>query len=170
MGSVFLSRMVRFITLMVVQIAIMNHIHLWNYATALIIGYMVVRFHFGTSRIGILLWGFVTGLVFDMFSDTMGMCMASMTFLAMVQPVLLRLFKPRDVSDDFTPTIKTMGLWLYIPYLLFSMLVLHASFYMLEAFSLANWQLTLLAIGGGSLMSTVILLFVEIMINNSNRG
>jgi len=170
MGSVFLSRMVRFITLMVVQIAIMNHIHLWNYATALIIGYMVVRFHFGTSRIGILLWGFVTGLVFDMFSDTMGMCMASMTFLAMVQPVLLRLFKPRDVSDDFTPTIKTMGLWLYIPYLLFSMLVLHASFYMLEAFSLANWQLTLLAIGGGSLMSTVILLFVEIMINNSKRG
>lgn len=170
MGSVFLSRMVRFITLMVVQIAIMNHIHLWNYATALIIGYMVVRFHFGTSRIGILLWGFVTGLVFDMFSDTMGMCMASMTFLAMVQPVLLRLFKPRDVSDDFTPTIKTMGLWLYIPYLLFSMLVLHASFYMLEAFSLANWQLTLLAIGGGSLMSTLILLFVEIMINNSKRG
>ena len=170
MGSVFLSRMVRFITLMVVQIAIMNHIHLWNYATALIIGYMVVRFHFGTSRIGILLWGFVTGLVFDMFSDTMGMCMASMTFLAMVQPVLLRLFKPRDVSDDFTPTIKTMGLWLYIPYLLFSMLVLHASFYMLEAFSLANWQLTLLAIGGGSLMSTVLLLFVEIMINNSKRG
>ncbi len=170
MGSVFLSRMVRFIILMVVQIAIMNHIHLWNYATALIIGYMVVRFHFGTSRIGILLWGFVTGLVFDMFSDTMGMCMASMTFLAMVQPVLLRLFKPRDVSDDFTPTIKTMGLWLYIPYLLFSMLVLHASFYMLEAFSLANWQLTLLAIGGGSLMSTVILLFVEIMINNSKRG
>lgn len=170
MGSVFLSRMVRFITLMVVQIAIMNHIHLWNYATALIIGYMVVRFRFGTSRIGILLWGFVTGLVFDMFSDTMGMCMASMTFLAMVQPVLLRLFKPRDVSDDFTPTIKTMGLWLYIPYLLFSMLVLHASFYMLEAFSLANWQLTLLAIGGGSLMSTVILLFVEIMINNSKRG
>lgn len=170
MGSVFLSRMVRFIILMVVQIAIMNHIHLWNYATALIIGYMVVRFHFGTSRIGILFWGFVTGLVFDMFSDTMGMCMASMTFLAMVQPVLLRLFKPRDVSDDFTPTIKTMGLWLYIPYLLFSMLVLHASFYMLEAFSLANWQLTLLAIGGGSLMSTVILLFVEIMINNSKRG
>lgn len=170
MGSVFLSRMVRFIILMVVQIAIMNHIHLWNYATALIIGYMVVRFHFGTSRIGILLWGFVTGLVFDMFSDTMGMCMASMTFLAMVQPVLLRLFKPRDVSDDFTPTIKTMGLWLYIPYLLFSMLVLHASFYMLEAFSLANWQLTLLAIGGGSLMSTLILLFVEIMINNSKRG
>ena len=169
MSSVFLQRMVRFLILMVVQIAVVNHIHLWNYATALIIGYMVVRFHFGASRIGILLWGFVTGLVFDMFSDTMGVCMASMTFLAMVQPVLLRLFKPRDVADDFTPTIKSMGLWLYIPYLVFSMLALHASFYMLEAFSLSNWQLTLVAIGGGTLMSTVILLFVEIMINNSKR-
>jgi hypothetical protein len=49
------------------------------------------------------------------------------------------------------------------------MLALHASFYMLEAFSLANWQLTLVAIGGGTLISTVILLFVEIMINNSKR-
>ena len=169
MSSVFLQRMVRFLILMVVQIAVVNHIHLWNYATALIIGYMVVRFHFGASRIGVLLWGFVTGLVFDMFSDTMGVCMASMTFLAMVQPVLLRLFKPRDVSDDFTPTVKSMGLWLYIPYLVFSMLALRASFYMLEAFSLANWQLALVAIGGGTLMSTVILLFVEIMQNNSKR-
>lgn len=170
MSSVFLSRIVRFFILMVVQIAIMNHIHLWNYATALIIGYMVVRFHFGTSRISTLLWGFVTGAVFDMFSDTMGVCMVSMTFLAMFQPVLLRLFKPRDVSDDFTPTVKSMGVWLYIPYLLFSMLLLHASFYLLEAFSLANWQLTFVAIGGGTLMSTVILLFVEVMINNSKRG
>lgn len=170
MNSVLLSRFVRFVILMVVQVAVLNHIHLWGYATALLVGYMVVRFHFGSSRIGLLLWGFFTGLVYDVFADTMGMCMASMTILAMMQPVLLRLFKPRDASDDFIPSIKSMGLWLYIPYLIFSMLLLHGAFYMLEAFSLANWQLTLLAIVGGTLMSSLIAFFVEIMLNTSKRG
>lgn len=169
-SSVILLRVIRFLLLVLVQVAVVNNIHLWGYATALIVGYMVVRFRFGTSRITILLWGFLAGLVYDMFSDTMGMCMASMTFLAMMQPVLLRLFKPRDVSDDFIPSIKAMGTWLYVPYLLFCMLLLHSSFYMLEAFSLANWQLTLAAIGGGTFMSTLIIVFVEIMLNTSRRG
>ena len=169
MSGVLVSRIMRFLILLIAQIAIVNHIHLWGYATALVVGYMVVRFRYGASRIGILLWGFFTGLVFDMFSDTMGVCMASMTFLAMIQPVLLSLFKPRDVSDDFVPTVRTMGLWLYVPYLLFSMLLLHTAFYMLEAFGLANWQLTLVAICGGTFMSTLIILFVEVLINNSQH-
>ena len=118
----------RCVLMLMVQVAIVNNIHLWGYATALVVGYVVVRFRSGASRISMLLWGFFAGLMFDMFSDTMGMCMISMTLLAMLQPALLYLFKPRDASGDFIPTIRTMGLWLYVPYVAFSMLALHSSF------------------------------------------
>jgi hypothetical protein len=166
MRSVFLARMMRFMILLFVQILIVNHIHLGGYAMPLIIGYIVVRFHFGSSRIGLLLWGFFAGMVYDIFTDTMGICMASMTLLSMVQPALLRMFKPRDAADDFIPNIKNMGGWLFFAYLTLSMLVLHASFYLLAAFSLANWTLTLTAIMLGTSVSSVVVFFVEVMLNS----
>ena len=104
-----------------------------------------------------------------MFSDTMGMGMASMTLLAMLQPTLLQLFKPRDAADDFTPSLKSMGLWLLIPYTIISMLILHASFFMLEAFSIANMQLTLTAIVAGTLLTSLLIVFIEIMLNTTKQ-
>jgi rod shape-determining protein MreD len=170
MNSEFLSRLMRCVLMLMVQVAIVNNIHLWGYATALVVGYVVVRFRSGASRISMLLWGFFAGLMFDMFSDTMGMCMISMTLLAMLQPALLYLFKPRDASGDFIPTIRTMGLWLYVPYVAFSMLALHSSFYLLEAFSFSNWQLTLAAICGGTLMSVFVIVFIEVMLGSTRRN
>lgn len=166
MSNVFLSRLVRLLLLVALQVMILNHVHLFGYATALVVGYMVVRFHFGSSRSGLLLWGFATGLIYDMFSNTMGMGMASLTLLAMLQPVLLGLFKPRDASDDFVPSIKSMGVLLYLPYLVISMLILHLAFYALEAFSVANLELSLMAIVGGTLVSSLLIFFVEIMLNS----
>jgi hypothetical protein len=96
----------------------------------------------------------------------MGICMASMTLLSMVQPALLRMFKPRDAADDFIPNIKNMGGGVFFAYLTLSMLVLHASFYLLAAFSLANWTLTLTAIMLGTAVSSVVVFFVEVMLNS----
>ena len=104
-----------------------------------------------------------------MFSDTMGMGMASMTLLAMLQPTLLQLFKPRDAADDFTPSLKSMGLWHLIPYTIISMLILHASFFMLEAFSIANMQLTLTAIVAGTLLTSLLIVFIEVMLNTTKQ-
>ncbi len=169
MDRTSLQRILRFTLLLIVQIVVLNHIHLLGYATPLLLGFAVLRFHYDTSRVGALLWGFTAGMVYDIFSNTMGMGMASMTLLAMAQPTLLGLFKPRDASDDFTPTLHSMGVALYLPYTFIGMLLLHLTFYMLEAFSTANLHLTLIAVIGGALLSTVIALFVEILLQSKKR-
>ncbi len=166
MDRTFLYRILRFLILLTVQVVVLNNVYLWGYATPLLIGYAVLRFRSGSSREAVLLWAFLAGLVYDIFSNTMGMCMASMTLLAMVQPPLLHLFKPRDASAEFTPSMRVMGVGLFLPYTFLGMLVLHLSFYMLEAFTLANLQLTLMAVFGGALLSTVIVFFVEMMLND----
>ena len=147
-------RFFRMILILAIQILILNHIHILGYITPLMIGYMIIPFHRGTGRITLLLWGFITGLLFDIFSNTAGMSSASLTLLAMAQPALLNVFTPRDAAEDYTPGFNTMGVGRYITYCLFCMFLVHALFYTLDAFTLHNWQLTLIAIAGGTLITT----------------
>ena len=160
MNSIILTRVFRLLILIVLQVLVFNNIHLFGYITPLVIGYMVVCFHRNTSQTEILIWGFIS----DLFSNTAGMGAASCTLIAMIQPYWLNLLAPRDSADDFTPTMITMGFWNYILYIILLMVVLHGCFYLLDAFTLYDWFLTILSIAGGAVLSTLIILFIELMI------
>ena len=71
MNSIIITRVLRLLILIVLQVLVFNNIHLFGYITPLVIGYMVVCFHRNTSPTEILIWGFVTGLLFDLFLDTL---------------------------------------------------------------------------------------------------
>jgi len=159
----YIIRLVRMLIILVVQIFLLNNVHLFGYITPLLLGYMILPFNKGAERIELLLWGFATGLLFDMFSNTAGMGAASLTLLAMMQPSLINLFTPRDAAEDFTPGFKVMGFWKYLTYCLIGMFVVHATFYALDAFTTANWQLTLSAIAIGTLIATMFCIIAELI-------
>ena len=152
------------LSLLLVQVLVLNQIHLLGCITPLLIGYMVISLHRGTSHIVALLWGFAIGLVFDMFNNTAGMASAAMTLLAMVQPPLLSMFTPRDASDDMAPSFKTIGVFSYILYTLLLMFLLHCVFYLLAAFSLSDWRIVLVSIIGGTILSTILSIVTEMLV------
>lgn len=164
MSSVFFIRLLRLFILLFFQVLVFNHIHLMGYITPIVVGYMIVCFHRNASRVGILLWGFFTGLLFDIFSNTAGMASAACTLIAMIQPILINMLAPRDSSEELIPTFHTLGFWNYIFYVFLLMLVLHATFYMLDAFTLVDWPLTSFAIIGGTLLTTLITIFIELLV------
>ncbi len=166
MGRKTFIRLGRMLLLLAVQLMVLNHLHLFGYATPLIIGYMIICFETGESRMSLLWWGFFTGLIFDMFSNTMGMCTASCALLAMTKPYILKLFMPRDVVGSFRPTIKNMTLSHYIWYTLTCMGLLHFTFYFLEAFSLSDLLLTIGAMIGGTVIATLVSVCVEYIVHN----
>ncbi|MBO7568858.1 MAG: rod shape-determining protein MreD [Bacteroidaceae bacterium] len=165
MNSIAFMRIGRLLILLLSQVLVFNHIHLLGYITPLVIGYMVVGFHRNTSRTEILIWGFIIGLLFDIFSNTAGMAAASCTMIAMIQPVLLNMLSPRDSAEDLIPSFSTLGLWRYIFYVFLLMLVMNGCFYLLDAFTLVDWQLTLISIVGGSLFTTLIIIFIELIVH-----
>lgn len=169
MSSPFLLRLTRFFVLSFLQVIVFNHIHLFGYVTPLVIGYMVVCIHRETSRTSMLLWGFFIGLVFDLFCNTAGMASASCTLAAMIQPQLLNMFKPHDAAENFTPSITTLGFGRYTLYTFMLLLILHTAFYLLDACTLANWSLTLLAIGSGTALSTVIVIGMELLVRTNTK-
>lgn len=156
-------RIARMFLILIVQITILNNIHILGYITPLLLGYVVLACHKGSNRIGLLLLGFFTGLIFDTFSNTAGMGSASCTLLAMMQPGFLKILTPRDAAENFAPGFSTMGTWRYILYCFLGTFVMLSVFYLLDAFTIANWQLTLIAIGGGTLISTFLCIVVELI-------
>ena len=165
MNSVVFTRIGRFFILLLLQVLVFNNIHLLNYITPLVIGYMVVCFHRGTARVEVLVWGFAIGLLTDMFSNTAGMGAAACTLIAMIQPVLLQRLSPRDSEDGLIPSFATLGFWKYTFYVFLLMLALHGCFYLLDAFTLVDWQLTLMSIGGGAVFATLIIICIELIVH-----
>ena len=165
MNSNFLTHTIRLTLLLLAQVLVFSHIHLFGYVTPLVIGYVMVCFRQGSSRVELLLWGFVTGLLFDMTNNTAGMASTACTLVAMVQPAVLNAFTPHDTSDGFMPSLRVLGAQNYLLYVLFLMFILHGVFYLLDAFTLANWPLTMLSIAGSTLLATVLCFFIELMVH-----
>lgn len=169
MSAMFLRHLSRFVGILLLQLLLLNHLHVPGYICPVVLAWMTLGFARGSSRIALLLWGFVIGGCYDVFSNTMGIGMASATLCGMMQPWLLSQFVPRDAADDMSPSIRTMTFHRYLLYVLATMLVFHAAFYALDAFMLRNWRLTLSAVGIGTAVGTLVIMLAESFLTRS-RG
>ena len=151
----------KLLAVLAVQLLLLNQLHLFGYATPVIMAYVTMNIERKTPRIPLLLWGCAAGFLFDLFSNTMGMGMASCTLSAMLQPALVEAFLPRNAAEDFKPSLSNMGTWRYLLYALTMMLLFHLVFYALDAFTLSHWTLTLTAIGAGTLVATALVVCLE---------
>ena len=106
----YIHRIGWFIGLVLLQVLILNNVHIAGYATPFLYIYFILKFNSGTSRNELMLWAFFFGLTIDVFSDTPGMNAAATVLLAFLRPSLLRLFTPRDNQDNLVPSFKSMGI------------------------------------------------------------
>lgn len=169
MSSNIIMRTLRLLSLIILQVLVFNNMHLFGFITPLVIGYMLLCFSHDTTRVSLLLWGFATGLLHDMFANTAGMAAASMTLVAMIRTQVADMFSPRDAAEDFVPSVTSMGLGKYFLYALLLMTVLHTTYIMLNTLSFANISLTLISIGSSSLTATILCVLIDIFTHPSRQ-
>lgn len=153
------------VVLCLVQALVLNRVHLFACAVPLLYVIFPLYFHSGQSRVSALLWCFCLGLAIDVFSNTPGMSSASLTLIALLQPIVLSAFIPRDEEDNFAPSISEMGFTKFFTYALILILVHCTVFFTLEAFSFFDIIQWASAIGG----STALTLFVVIALDKIFR-
>ena len=115
----YLHKIGWFIGLVLLQVLILNNVHIAGYATPFLYIYLILKFESDTPRNALMLWAFFLGLAVDVFSDTPGMNAAATVLLAFSRPTFLRLFVPRDTLDTLVPAIRTTWLVAYPRILLF---------------------------------------------------
>jgi len=150
-----------FFMLMLGQVLVFNHIHLFAVATPLLYIYFILQLHRNYPQWASMLWGFFMGVVIDTFSNTPGVAAGALTLIAAVQPFVLQPFIPRDSGDDFQPGMDTLGVPQYTWYASILTFIYNVVFFSLEMFSFFNVLEWLECVIGSSLLTLILILVVE---------
>ena len=162
----FLNRLKYFVILIVAQVLLFNHIHLFGYATAYIYLLFVLKMPRFATRNEQMLWAFALGLIVDMFDNTPGINAAAATALAFTRNYILAMFTPNGMSEDFVPGTKVMRWSAYIGYAAISTTLFCIVLFLLELFTLARPMHLVISVISSTLLT---LLFVTV-IESFNKG
>lgn len=157
----FIHRIGLMVFFILVQVLILNHIHLFNVATPLVYVYFILLFPRNQQRWVSVLLAFFLGLILDSFSNTPGETAFALTLTAFLQPYFLGLYLERDNSDNFTPSMAKMGFMKYATYVLLLTFIFCFTLFTLEAFSFFNWAQWLLCILGSWGVTSLIIIAID---------
>ena len=147
--------------LALLQVLILNNVHIAGYATPFLYVYLILKFESGISHNVLMLWAFALGLVVDVFSDTPGLNVSSTVLLAFVRPFYLRLFLSRDVLESIVPSVRTMWTSSFLKYLFACLLTHHFMLLVLEFFSFVHVGSLLLRILSSTLLTMACVMAFE---------
>jgi len=83
-----------------VQVYVLNRIpHLHRFIVPYLYYLFILWLPFSISRVGLLLIGFVTGLILDYFTMTTGLHAAACVLIAYARPFIISILIPKDTAD-----------------------------------------------------------------------
>lgn len=133
-----LHRLEWFLGLVLLQVLVLNQMHIEGYATPFFYIYFILKFNSKVGRNKLMLWSFMLGLAVDMFGNTPGMNAASATCLAFFRASLLRLVTLRDMDERFRPGLKSLGFSSFFRYSLLSSALFCTVLLLIDTFSFLN--------------------------------
>ena len=79
----YLQRIEWFIGLVLLQVLVLNHMHINGYATPFFFIYFILKYNSGVSRNVLMIWAFLLGLTVDILGNTPGMngCATVLAFM-----------------------------------------------------------------------------------------
>lgn len=169
MISSSISRIFLTLAIIALQTVVLNHIHIFGYATPMICVYLIITLPLNTPRPTVLTWGFLVGLTQDIFANTPGVMTATLTLVAMMHSGLLMVLGGRDKDDKdegVIPSIKTLGTMPFLRYAGGAVLIETIVFYLLMIFNFAAPLDTVINIAGSSVLSFLIIWFIESIRSN----
>lgn len=165
--SIYLKSFFRFCIIVLIQVYILNKIHLrwWAQPTGfpVFIPYLyplfILLLPMETPVWVLLSLGFVLGITVDSFMDSAGMHAFATVLIAYLRTNVLNALLPKNLSEypNQSPGVKNMG---WVPFLVYSgflILIHHAAYFTIELWSFHNVGYLLLKIVASSVTS---LLFV----------
>lgn len=154
-----------FVVLTLLQV-LCYKILLFGIAIPLVFIYLILRLPINWHTNIILTIAFLMGLTVDIFSNTPGMNALCCTLLATLRDPVFALYVPRENEmSNPVPCVDTLGFGVYLKYMATLVLLFSAMLFMVQAFTLHNWPLTLYRIGGSSLLTIILLLALDSLVS-----
>lgn len=162
MGRTILVQIFSFIAFLAFQVFFVRNLVIYDYAFCYIYVAFILMLPFEASAAFVLFAGFATGVIVDVFYDTLGMHAAAATMLAYFRPFVIQLITPRsDLEEGIQLSLKSMGFQWFLSYTLMLVFVHHVLLFCIEAATITLLPLALLKAVCSTVFTTIMLLALQ---------
>lgn len=154
-----------FLALLVLQL-VCNKIVLFNVAMPVVFIYLIMRLPVNLHGGWVLTIAFFTGLIMDIFNNTPGMNSLACTIMAAARRPVFNLFVSRENDMSIPiPSVDSMGVGDYFKYMATLTILYCLLIFLIQAFTLHNFLLTLARIVGSSALSIIIIFGLDTLVS-----
>ncbi|MFL5740585.1 MAG: rod shape-determining protein MreD [Flavisolibacter sp.] len=149
-----------------VQVYVLDKIpYLHRFIVPYIYYLFVLWLPFTISRLGLLLIGFVTGLILDYFTQTPGLHAAACVLIAYVRPFIITVLIPKDTAEFNyrEPSPRAMGWAPYTVYVFVLTLLHHTYLTLLEWLEFGSFLEFLIKVVCTTAISLLLIFTVELL-------
>ena len=151
---------VNIIVFVLIQVLVMNNIHLFGIVVPFIYIYVILKLPVNTTRSWMVLISFLTGLSIDIFSNTFGMHAAACTLVGFVRtPLLERFVDVREIQEGSIPSYRLFGLGRFLRYTILLVSIHHIALFVIESFTFFQ-PLLMITRMLSSILFTILLIFI----------
>jgi hypothetical protein len=163
MINIIPSNILRFLTLILFQVLILNNSNLTPLnITPFVFILFIFLLPFETPKWLLLILAFIMGIILDIFSDELGKFSFSLVLVAFLRPSVLNLLSSRDGYRKKTlPNLQDYGWKWFLKYSIILIAIHNVSFYFLEAFQLKYLYVTLFKIILNTFFTTLIIYLIQ---------
>ncbi len=155
MFDIIRQNLVRFIVLLLLQVLLVSNLNLSPYISPNIFPLFILLLPFATPRWLLMLIGFFSGLILDVFLGTVGMNAAATLLVAYLRPFLINLITPRGNEFEQSPNIFSQGLTWFLIYVSITVFVHHSFYLLIESGTFYNLLKLLLRVVCSTAMSMI---------------
>lgn len=164
--STLVKHIIRFALFILVQVFVLDKIHLHQMVTPYIYFLFILWLPFNIGRTQLMITALVVGLTLDGFRHHPGFHTAACVLIAYVRPFLVNLLIPQEGADNNydEPSFKSMGG--IVPYIIFTgvLTFLHHSWlFLLEAWQFGNIWYFLVKTLLSTLLTMVLIIITELL-------
>lgn len=159
-----------FIAILLVQVLVLNNLNLGGYINPWLYVLFILILPVETPKWLLLVFGFVTGLIMDAFLNTIGMHASATVLLAFLRPLFLRFLAPREGYESGSlPVPSHFGFGWFLKYAVVSVTTHHLFLFIVEAFTLENFFVTLWKSILSSLATLLVIMIAQLFSSREKR-
>lgn len=170
--SILVKNIIRFILLILVQVYVLDKIHLYYMVTPYLYLLFVLWMPFQVSRGWQMFLAFILGFTLDSFHHNPGFHAAACVLIAYIRPFLINVLIPQEGADTNyeEPSVKSMGGFLaYFIYVSLLTFVHHLWLFLLEAWQFGDLWYFLVKTLLSALVSILLILITELLFSRKQK-
>ncbi|MBP1838196.1 rod shape-determining protein MreD [Formosa algae] len=168
MNSNVISQILKFITLILVQVVILNHINFLGYINPYLYILFVVLYPVKNDRMIFMLLSFLLGILVDVFSDSGGIHAAACVTIAYLRPLVLK-WSFGTVYEHQTIKFNNVDFGSKLMYFSLLTVIHHLVLFLLEVFNFSETLLTLQKTLFSSIFTILLCVIVTIIFSKRSK-